>query len=422
MIARTFVACACALACVAPLAASAQTPPSPVPEVITAIQVHGNTATPDDDIRTMAGVAIGAVLQPGTLDDVSTRLRATKRFERVEVLKRFASIADPSQIMIVIIVDEGPVHIDMTGDADHPTRVARNHGPRLLFLPVLFWEDGYGATYGGEFARPNPIGPNSRLSFTGTWGGEKLAGAELDKRFTDAPITRIVAGGSVSKRENPYYEQDMDREGVDVTIEREIVHSLRVHGVASWQHVTFDALNDDYAEFGADVVLDTRLDPVLARNAVYAKASWSHLTLGPNRSEIDARGYLGLLGQSVLAVRAQRLGADAPLPLYLKPLFGGTANVRGFAAGSSAGDNLVAVSGELILPLTSPLSIGRLGVSAFTDAGTVYDWSQRLADQTFSQGYGGSVWFAATFLRLNIAVAHGRGSSTRVQIGGNVTF
>jgi outer membrane protein assembly factor BamA len=226
----------------------------------------------------------------------------------------------------------------------------------------------------------------------------------------------------VSKRENPYYEQDMDREGVDVTIEREIVHSLRVHGLASWQHVTFDALNDDYAELGADVVLDTRLDPVLARNAVYAKASWSHLTLGPNRSEIDARGYLGLLGQSVLAVRAQRLGADAPLPLYLKPLFGGTANVRGFAAGSSAGDNLVAVSGELILPLTSPLRIGRLGVSAFTDAGTVYDWSQRLADQTFSQGYGGSVWFAATFLRLNIAVAHGRGSSTRVQIGGNVTF
>ena len=38
------------------------------------------------------------------------------------------------------------------------------------------------------------------------------------------------------------------------------------------------------------------------------------------------------------------------------------------------------------------------------------------------QGYGGSVWFAAAFLRLNIAVAHGRGATTRVHVGGNVTF
>jgi outer membrane protein assembly factor BamA len=420
MTARTFAVCALALACVSPRSADAFQ--AAAVETITSVQVHGNTATPDDEIRSMAGVQVGAALEPTTIDDVSARLRATKKFERVEVLKRFASIADPSQIVLVIIVDEGPVRIELTGDPDHPTRVARQRGPPLLFLPVLSYEDGYGVTYGAQFARPDPLGANSRLSFIGTWGGEKLAGGEVDKRFTDAPISRIIARGSVSRRTNPFYQQDEDREGVDVSVEREIVHSLRVHGNGSWQHVTFVQLNDAYAEVGADVILDTRLDPVLARNAVYAKASWSHLTLGPNRSELDARGYLGLFGQSIIAVRAQRLGADAPLPLYLKPLFGGIDNVRGFAAGSSAGDNLVAVSSELIVPLTSPLQVGRLGVSAFTDAGTVYDVGQRLADQTFSQGYGGSVWFAATFLRINLAVAHGRGSSTRVQIGGNVTF
>ena len=33
------------------------------------------------------------------------------------------------------------------------------------------------------------------------------------------------------------------------------------------------------------------------------------------------------------------------------------------------------------------------------------------------QGYGGGVWFSAAFLKLNIAVAHGRGSSTRMHVG-----
>ena len=50
------------------------------------------------------------------------------------MLKRFASIADPSEILIVIIVDEGAVHIEMTGDQALPTKVVQNRGPRLLFL------------------------------------------------------------------------------------------------------------------------------------------------------------------------------------------------------------------------------------------------------------------------------------------------
>ena len=121
-------------------------------------------------------------------------------------------------------------------------------------------------------------------------------------------------------------------------------------------------------------------------------------------------------------MRALRLDASAPLPLYLKPLLGGMTNLRGFAAGTAAGDTLVATSAELIVPLTSPLNVGKVGVSVFVDAGTVYDKGARFSDQTLKQGYGGSLWFSAAFLRLNIAVAHGRGSSTRVHVGGNVSF
>jgi len=141
-----------------------------------------------------------------------------------------------------------------------------------------------------------------------------------------------------------------------------------------------------------------------------------------NRTELDGRGYLGVIGQAVLAGRVLREDSDRPLPPYLQPQLGGLSTVRGFAAGSFVGDTLVAMSAELILPLTSPLKIGKFGVSAFVDRGTVYNKGERFSDQTLKDGYGGSVWFAAAFLRLNIAVAHGRGSSTRVQVGGNVTF
>jgi hypothetical protein len=71
--------------------------------------------------------------------------------------------------------------------------------------------------------------------------------------------------------------------------------------------------------------------------------------------------------------------------------------------------------------LTSPLSIGKVGVSAFVDVAKAYDKGQRFGDQKFERGVGGAVWFAAAFLRLNVAVAHGIGGSTRVHIGTTVS-
>ena len=96
--------------------------------------------------------------------------------------------------------------------------------------------------------------------------------------------------------------------------------------------------------------------------------------------------------------------------------------MRGFKTGTASGDSLVAGSLELRVPLTSPLSFAKIGVSAFVDAGTVYDSGQRFADQPLQRGVGGSVWIAAAFLRFNVAVAHGVGASTRVHVGGNLTF
>ena len=90
--------------------------------VVAAIQIQGNTATPDEEIRHLADVRIGMAFDETTVETVTARLKAAKRFESVEVRKRFASIEDLSQITLVIVVDEGPVKIVMTGDPEHPTR------------------------------------------------------------------------------------------------------------------------------------------------------------------------------------------------------------------------------------------------------------------------------------------------------------
>jgi hemolysin activation/secretion protein len=132
--------------------------------------------------------------------------------------------------------------------------------------------------------------------------------------------------------------------------------------------------------------------------------------------------HVGLFRQAILALRAQRDGFDAPVPPYLKPLLGGMDTLRGFRAGYKAGDVLVAASAEVRVPLTSPLSIGKLGVRGFMDAGTAYQHGERYRDQTIDRGVGGGVWFAATAFRVNLDVAHGAGASTRVHFGTSITF
>src|SRR5262245_26652044 len=147
-------------------------------EVITEIQTRGNVATSDEEMRRLAGIDIGMPVSPDIVDAVTARLRAAKRFDRVEVLKRYASIADPTKVVIVLVVDEGVVSIKRTGDPDHPTKVVRRRWPSLLFSPILGGESGYGATYGVLMTHPEPAGKDSRVAFPLSWGGTKQAGAD----------------------------------------------------------------------------------------------------------------------------------------------------------------------------------------------------------------------------------------------------
>src|SRR5262249_19262371 len=156
------------------------------------IQIQGNTATPDEEIRKLAGVEVGMPFDDTTPAVVAERIKKGKHFDKVEVLKRYASIEDPSQIMLVIVVDEGPVKIVMTGAPERPTRVVRKTFPNLLVLPILRREDGYGFTGGVRLTIPDKLGKQSRITFPLTWGGTKQAAMEIEKRLDNFPFDRIT--------------------------------------------------------------------------------------------------------------------------------------------------------------------------------------------------------------------------------------
>jgi outer membrane translocation and assembly module TamA len=405
------------------LAGGAQPAPA---EVIAQVQVQGNLLTPEAEVIRLAEVHVGMPFADSTIEAVAARLRATRRFVGVEVLKRFASIADPNQITLVILVDEGRVEVDWdTGAVSAPGGFLRGRGPRLMFVPILGYEDGYGFSYGVEFAFPDPMGSRSRLAFPLTWGGEKRAGVELEKNLDRGPFTRVEASGSFTRQENPYFEELDDRSRIRIEGQRQFTRWLRAGVATGWQRSSFAGDSRSFATIGADVSFDTRLDPFLTPNAVLARAGGERLAFddGPViRTSLEARGHIGLVGQSLVVVRALREDSDRALPPNFKPLLGGMANLRGFDAGHAIGDTLVAASAELRVPLTSPLSFGKLGVSAFIDAGTVFDKGERLGDQRFDRGVGGSAWLTVAMLRVDLSVARGIGSGTRIQFGAGTTF
>ena len=95
--------------------------------VIAAIQVHGNTFTPDDDVIQASGLSVGAPFSDALLKATADRLAASKRFQHVDVLKRYASITDPTQIVVLIRMDEGPVHLVPSIVPGQAPRVAKRN-------------------------------------------------------------------------------------------------------------------------------------------------------------------------------------------------------------------------------------------------------------------------------------------------------
>jgi hypothetical protein len=397
-------------------------PQQPV-ETIAEIRVHGNASMPDDDVIGVAGIAPGQPFRDGQVDEIRRKLEQSGLFESVEVRKRYRSLTDTSAVSLLLVVHEKP---GVTSAAERPNAASgpwRRFRSKTMFLPILTYSDGYGFTYGGRVSTVDLLGAGERLSVPLTWGGTRRAALEFERAFVRGPLTRVTSSFGIWQRENPHYEIDDQRVEWIGRAERSFLGLVRTGAEVTTSAVDFGAIEDRLWTFGADVALDTRGDPAFPRNALYLGASWTALDVQGdaervNRYTADARGYLGFIGQSVLAGRVQYSAADASLPIYERLLLGGASNLRGFGTGTFSGDRMFVTSAELRVPLTSVLNGVRLGVTAFADAARIYEVGQRFDDAEWHRSAGGGVFLIASVLRLNLDVAHGfKTGDTRVHLG-----
>ena len=404
------------LACAA-TTTSAQTSPGVIGEV----RVHGNHTTPDADIFGIIGDVVGKPATEQLIAEIESNLNRSGRFDGVEVRKRFRSIENPDDILLMVVVDEVP-GVDPLDLTPGPMKQFWSSG---MFLPVLNYADGYGFTYGARVSFVDTLGPRSRITVPLTWGGERQARVQLERAFQSGPIERIAGEYGISRRENPHFEIGDQRLGYGARIESAPLRWLRLGAGARSDDVEFAEARDTVVRYGGDATIDTRVDPAFPRNAVHAIFGIDKVTFDAgdaDQKKADIRGYVGLLGQTVLAVRGLSVTSNRALPPYEQLLLGGPSSLRGYDTGYKAGENLAAASAELRLPLTSPLSVGRFGVKAFVDWGTIYGVGDKLADQTLEHGIGGGAYLHLTILSLSLDVAWSESGDTRFHFGMGVTF
>jgi outer membrane protein assembly factor BamA len=391
-------------------------------DTIAEIRVHGNHTTPDADVRQLAGLAEGEPALESRLREAEQRLRASGRFAAVDLRRRLRSIADPSEVLVVIVVTE---HSGVTADGRRPGTAGRVRRA-AMWLPVVRYEDGYGFTYGARVTFVDAVGDRSRISVPLTWGGERRAALEVERRL-DGPITWVRGVAAVHRRENPHFDLADSRQDAGVGIERAWTRWLRTGLESGIARVGFDEAHTRMDRVGVTATVDTRIDASFPRNAVHATMGWDTLGFDDRagrvgRWDADVRGYVGAGGARVVALRVHVSHAGEPLPRFEQALLGGAASVRGYRAGHRAGDRLAHATAELRWPLTSPLRAGRFGVKGFADLGAAWAAGERLQDQRFDRGLGVGVYAGVATLMASVDVAWARTGRARGHVGLGVVW
>jgi outer membrane protein assembly factor BamA len=410
--------------------APSRTQPRPATPTVDSVIVHGNHTTPTEDVLALAGVLVGLEVTDAVVDEVAARLRASGRFAAVEVRRRFVSIADPSRVLLVIVVTEQPG----VREEDLTPGPARRLLADTMWLPMLEYQEGYGFTYGARISVVERLGPRSRVSFPLTWGGERQAQVEVERTFDGPAVGRVVGGGGITRRPNPHFDLADTRAGIWARVESAPRSWLRARADTRLARVSFDAGDHRLTTVGVSLVLDTRREPAFPRDAVFVELGVERLGFearagaaaapGANGSAVrrrfDGRAYVGVPGRGVVAVRLQSVTSAAPVPAYERQLLGGIPSLRGSDVGVAAGDNLAAASVEWRMPLGSPRNLARVGVKGFADVGVVYAAGEAVTDQPFSCGYGAGVFLQATVLTLDVDLGWRPGRSrpnAHVQFG-----
>ena len=402
-------------------------PPQPAAEKIAEVRVHGNATVSDDMVIKLAGITVGAMLEPDGLAAIEKRLKDSGRFDEVQVRKRYRTLA-MDDIALVLVVHE-KAGTSPTGEP--PTAMKRLRS-RLMFFPIFWYDDGYGFTYGGQTAIVDAFGKGTRVSVPLSWGGTRRAAVEADRTFKSGPLTRLTGSFGITQRENPFYEIDDRRTELSARAERRLFKLVTLGADVGRTALTFEPAHDDFWSTGADAAFDTRAGTAYPIDAVFASVRWQRLNpLGAttfaadalDKYRFDARGFKRLFGQNVVALHAQYDTASAPLPPYEQWLLGGS-SLRGLSAGALVGDQRLIWSAELRMPFSSPLNVvGRTGFNVFFDGGKVAAHGESIGRAPLFRGVGGGLFINAAILNLNFEVAHSLdGRGTKFHFGTGFTF
>ena len=174
-------------------------------------------------------------LPTDTLDHIRKVLEDSGRFRSVDVRKRYASLSDTSAVLLVIVVEErAGIAIDVPDPG--PMRTLRAN---TMWMPILRSEDGYGLTYGARVSLVDVLGRRTRLSAPFSWGGERRATVEIERRFERGPLTRVIATGGITRREHPTLDIGDRRTGVGIRAERALTSWLQVAGGGGVSDIRF---------------------------------------------------------------------------------------------------------------------------------------------------------------------------------------
>ena len=403
----------------------------PQAEVIAEIRVHGNAYVRDDEVIRLAGISLGQPLPADGLRDIEQRLKASGHFDTVEVRKRYRSLDSSTDVAL-----DSPrpracrasrrKPIDERPSAFGWARLKS----RLMFLPILGYDDGYGFTYGGRVSTIGLLGARRAAVGAADLGRDAPRGGRgrthVHVRPAHAASSRPSASRSARTRtsSSTISASSGRRAPNGASPASSARASTRRRAPSSSAR-----LDDRLWTVGANVALDTRGDPAFPRNAVHARRRLdrrctSAASTTPSTSTRPRRAAIsGVIRQAVLAGRVQYSSADRTLPDYERLLLGGASNLRGFRTGTFDGDRMFVTSAELRVPITSVLSGAKLGLTAFMDAGKAFNVGQSMKDAAWHQGVGGGVFLIATIVRINLDVAHGlKDGDTRVHLSSGFSF
>ena len=236
----------------------------------------------------------------------STRSQVRKRYRTLEM----------DEVALVLLVHERPG----ISARRHPPGPFRRLRSRLMFLPILHlrrrvWVDVWRAHQHVVDALGQRSACRSRCR--GAQPGARRS--KRSGRFKSGPLTRVLGSFGIAQRENPHFEVDDQRTELRGRAERRLVR----HADARRRSLGAPTSRSAAPTISFWTTRRGRRARHAARSAFPSDAVFVGAGVEPPPSDrrrvrhqiaisVDARGYKRLIGQTVIAVRAEYDTADRP--------------------------------------------------------------------------------------------------------------